>query len=257
MCYVNVSSREIHGESSNKGVVEIIEVNGTPNGTKYNLSETGPIVLALPYNSNVSIRYYPERGYVFRYWSLSGGLVINDTSSQTIAVRVLGNGTLTAIYEASRPENWRIIYISPEKTTQGRDKDFNFTLTLSPEGGQVSPPLNPDKPSRAGNSDSKTPCDLRLGNVTIILYAKADPRDMQLRVTLGYYYDGGFNQIGNGSITVSHSQYEKYELRFPSSNLVVPEGSTLVLILERIDKGSEEGTLHISCGSNESRIVLW
>jgi hypothetical protein len=143
MCYVNVSSREIHGESSNKGVVEIIEVNGTPNGTKYNLSETGPIVLALPYNSNVSIRYYPERGYVFRYWSLSGGLVSNDTSSQTIAVRVLGNGTLTAIYEASRPENWRIIYISPEKTTQGPDKDFNFTLTLSPEEGTGKPSTKP------------------------------------------------------------------------------------------------------------------
>lgn len=256
MCYINVGSQEIHGESFNKGVVEIIEVNGILNGIKYNLSETGPIVLALPYNSNVSIRYYPEYGYVFRYWFLSGDLVINDTFSQTITVGVLGNGTLTAIYEASRPEDWRIIYISPEKTTQGRDKDFNFTLTLSPKEGQISPPLNPDKPSRFGNSDSKTP-ELLLGdNVTIILYAKADPRDMQLKVTLGYYDNEGFKLIGSGERWVSHS-WDIIYLSFSPTNKVIPKGSTLVLILERIDKGSEKGTLHISCGSDESRIVLW
>jgi len=247
-CTVYVCSQELNGESCNRGYIIY-------NRKNYTL----PQEFKVDSSSTISISYRPDLGYAFKYWNVSGGLLCNNSFSQNITVKVVGDGKLTALYEASRPENWRIIYISPKKTltpNDGKDKDFNFTLTLSPEEGQISPPLNPDKPSRSGNSDSKTP-ELLLGdNVTIILYAKADPRDMQLKVTLGYYDNEGFKLIGSGERWVSHS-WDIIYLSFSPTNKVIPKGSTLVLILERIDKGSEKGTLHISCGSNESRIVLW
>jgi len=253
MYYVNVSSREIHGESSNKGVVEIIEVNGTPNGTKYNLSETGPIVLALPYNSNVSIRYYPECGYVFRYWSLSGGLVSNDTSSQTIAVRVLGNGTLTALYEVSRPENWRVLYINPAKGRGG----FVLALTELEKEYEIQP-ISYGRDTQSGTSTETTPT-LMLGDVVkVILYARATSRDVGLNVTLGYYYNDVFHLIGSNTTTVVRSKdYVVYTITIKPLIKAIPEGGNFVLILKRSATDTGGGTLHVLCGPDKSRIELW
>jgi hypothetical protein len=252
-CYVNVSSREIHGESFNKGVVEIIEVNGILNGTKYNLSETGPIVLAFPYNSNVSIRYYPECGYVFRYWSLSEGLMSNDTSSQTIAVRVLGNGTLTALYEVSRPENWRVLYINPAKGREG----FVLALTELEKEYEIQP-ISYGRDAQSGNSTETTPT-LMLGDVVkVILYARATSRDVGLNVTLGYYYNDVFHLIGSNTTTVVRSKdYVVYTITIKPLIKAIPEGSNFVLILKRSATDTGGGTLHVLCGPDKSRIELW
>ncbi|MEM2539250.1 MAG: hypothetical protein QXN85_02165 [Candidatus Bathyarchaeia archaeon] len=37
----------------------------------------------------------------------------------------------------------------------------------------------------------------------------------------------------------------------------MPEGNTLILILERTNTDPGVGTLHILCGSEKSRIKLW
>jgi hypothetical protein len=253
MCYVNVSSQEIHGESSNKGVVEIIEVNGTPNGTKYNLSETGPVVLAFPYNSTVLMCYYPECGYVFKYWFLSGGLTCNDTSSQTITVRVLGNGTLTALYEVSRPENWRIVYINPAKGREG----FVLALTELEKEYEIHP-ISYGQDTQSGTSTETTPT-LMLGDVVkVILYARATSRDVGLNVTLGYYYNDVFHLIGSNTTTVVRSKdYVVYTITIKPLIKAIPEGSKFVLILKRSATDTGGGTLHVLCGPDKSRIELW
>jgi hypothetical protein len=253
MCYVNVSSQEIHGESSNKGVVEIIEVNGTPNGTKYNLSETGPVVLAFPYNSTVLMCYYPECGYVFKYWFLSGGLTCNDTSSQTITVRILGNGTLTALYEVSRPENWRIVYINPAKGREG----FVLALTELEKEYEIHP-ISYGQDTQSGTSTETTPT-LMLGDVVkVILYARATSRDVGLNVTLGYYYNDVFHLIGSNTTTVVRSSdYVVYTITIEPLTKAIPEGSKFVLILERAATDTGGGTLHVLCGPDKSRIELW
>jgi hypothetical protein len=253
MCYVNVSSQEIHGESSNKGVVEVIEVNGTPNGTKYNLSETGPVVLAFPYNSTVLMCYYPECGYVFKYWFLSGGLTCNDTSSQTITVRILGNGTLTALYEVSRPENWRIVYINPAKGREG----FVLALTELEKEYEIHP-ISYGQDTQSGTSTETTPT-LMLGDVVkVILYARATSRDVGLNVTLGYYYNDVFHLIGSNTMTVVRSSdYVVYTITIEPLTKAIPEGSKFVLILERAATDTGGGTLHVLCGPDKSRIELW
>jgi hypothetical protein len=253
MCYVNVSSQEIHGESSNKGVVEVIEVNGTPNGTKYNLSETGPVVLAFPYNSTVLMCYYPECGYVFKYWFLSGGLTCNDTSSQTITVRILGNGTLTALYEVSRPENWRIVYINPAKGREG----FVLALTELEKEYEIHP-ISYGQDTQSGTSTETTPT-LMLGDIVrVILYARATSRDVGLNVTLGYYYNDVFHLIGSNTTTVVRSSdYVVYTITIEPLTKAIPEGSKFVLILERAATDTGGGTLHVLCGPDKSRIELW
>jgi len=253
MCYVNVSSQEIHGESSNKGVVEVIEVNGTPNGTKYNLSETGPVVLAFPYNSTVLMCYYPECGYVFKYWFLSGGLTCNDTSSQTITVRILGNGTLTALYEVSRPENWRIVYINPAKGREG----FVLALTELEKEYEIHP-ISYGQDTQSGTSTETTPT-LMLGDIVkVILYARATSRDVGLNVTLGYYYNDVFHLIGSNTMTVVRSSdYVVYTITIEPLTKAIPEGSKFVLILERAATDTGGGTLHVLCGPDKSRIELW
>ena len=252
-CLVNMSSQELDGKSSAKGDVVV-------NGTTYRLSiiKNGVVTLNVSRGSTLLVSYSPEYGYMFSYWVVSGGLLCSDSRSKDIVVRVEGNGTLIAIYEPSRNQSWQKIHINPHHEP-GPDK--NFTLVLTPREGQLAPTLNPDKPSRFGNSEESTPQDLMLGDVVkIILKAKANPNDISLKVSLGYYDDkGAFHLIGSSTTTIKDEGYEVYELNIvpPDSSKVIPKGSKLVLILERVDQGKEKGTIHIWCGEESSRIELW
>ena len=260
-CFVNVSSRELNGESFGKGVIVV-------DGAEYSLSRTenGIVTLEVPPNSTISVSYSPERGYVFRYWEASGGLVFSGPSSQNITVTVVGNGSLIAIYEPSRNSSWQTVYLSPLRPQgQGQGHQHNFTLTLNPEEGEIKPPISYGQPSPCGNSDERTPSDLMLGDVIkISLYARATSKGsggLDLKVSFGYYdYESTFHLIGSDTKRIEKSsEYREYvfELTVDPSMKVIPKGSKLVLILERADQDPGGGTIQIQCGSNKSRIVLW
>ncbi|MEM2790110.1 MAG: hypothetical protein QW236_07230, partial [Candidatus Bathyarchaeia archaeon] len=254
--YLNLTSMEEDGETMFKGTIKLCGVNYSLPKTMINVTES--------YCQKLQVTYYPGDGYAFSGWDRNGSIVIAVSSSQSTEITIQGNGTLIAYYKKQRSAEWRILYISPERGV-GRDK--NFILSLKPIEGQVEPPLNNPFDERNGTS-TRTPT-LYLGSkVKIILYAfySKNKESIDVRITLGFYdKDGDFHKIGNDTITIvgsdkSGGTYNPYELSFSTSELgdppVIPEGSRIVLILERLDP-DDGGTLHIKSGEYKSQIILW
>ncbi|MEM2351339.1 MAG: hypothetical protein QXT26_02920 [Thermoproteota archaeon] len=249
-CYLTLKSGEyVSGENYNITNLGTIELNGT-------IYDELPVEnIRVPFNETLPITYYPETGYVFKYWSSNGSIIITNPSSPSTYIKALGNGTIIAVYEKSRPEEWRFIYINPEK-----EGSNDFVLTPNePRKEKEIQPISYGQNSREGNSTDTTP-ELFLGkNVTIVLFAKASSKNVVLSVTLGFYDpNGNFNEIISGVITVIKSNTHLiYTISSASKTQIVPEGSRLTLIFERTNMDPGGGTLHILCGSDKSKIELW
>ncbi|MEM1562370.1 MAG: hypothetical protein QXV75_05235 [Candidatus Bathyarchaeia archaeon] len=235
------------------------------NGSLFTLKVLPINNFPVPYNQTLRIIYIPRPGYIFRSWETSNTILVKKTISffgifSYMRFIALGNGTITAVYDGSRPIEWRVLYISPEKGDGGSKKD-SFVLELVPEllPEQVTPPLNNPHDKRSGNTTKTTPT-LYLGkNIVITLYAKYTKQgSIDVKVTLGFYTsDGAFYEIGGGTITVPKSlEYIPRKITFEPSIEVIPEGSRITLVLERMDNDSG-GTLHILCGLLGSKIELW
>ncbi|MEM2314753.1 MAG: hypothetical protein QXN40_08350 [Candidatus Bathyarchaeia archaeon] len=244
-CYIRLYSQEEGGSTENLGKIEL-------NGQNYTLP-SGEI--EVPYNQTLQIKYYPDSGFIFKYWKFSEQIIAANPSSQSTEIRVLKNGTITAVY--GRPKDWQVIYISPEKSGKGKNED-DFVLTLNPGKEKEIQPISYGQMSRRGDSENTTP-SLPLGKIVeIILYARASSRDVHLNVTLGFYTEAGYSRIGSNVTVISKSNnHLLYTITFEPEVQLIPEGSTLVLILERTNTDPGEGTLHILCGSEKSRIKLW
>lgn len=163
----------------------------------------------------------------------------------------------------SNDEKWRVIYISPW-VEEGRLKREFFTLKLDPgEPEQITPPLNNPNDKRSGNTTETTPEELHLGeNVSILLYArytkKGKEEGIDVKVTLGFYdAEGTFHGIGEETVRIYKSaDFQVYKITFQPNVQIIPEGSRITLIFERVDNNSG-GTLQILCGQFFSRIELW
>ncbi|MEM2714813.1 MAG: hypothetical protein QXL45_03750 [Candidatus Bathyarchaeia archaeon] len=218
----------------------------------------------VPYNQTLRLIYIPRIGYLFKSWEVDGTITVRKSLSLGFFAYMrfvaLGNGTIVAVYEGSRPSEWRVLYISPEEGSSGSKKD-SFVLELIPElwPEQITPPLNNPHDNRSGNTTETTPT-LYLGkNIIITLLAKYSKQGyIGVKVTLGVYAsDGTFHRIGSETINVyKSSMYQPYLITFKPSVNVIPAGSKITLILERVDDDSG-GTLHILCGQVGSRIELW
>ncbi|MBS7604970.1 MAG: hypothetical protein QXR84_06515 [Candidatus Bathyarchaeia archaeon] len=173
-----------------------------------------------------------------------------------------GDGGSSGGGGVSNDENWRVIYISPW-VEEGRLKREFFTLKLDPgEPEQITPPLNNPNDKRSGNTTETTPA-LYLGeNVSILLYArytkKGKEEGINVKVTLGFYdADGAFHGIGEETVRIYKSaDFRVYKITFQPNVQMIPEGSRITLIFERVDNNSG-GTLQILCGQFFSRIELW
>ncbi|MEM2587765.1 MAG: hypothetical protein QXV23_05640 [Candidatus Bathyarchaeia archaeon] len=259
-CHVTLTSREFNGENENKGTFTLKFQNGSQ--VTYGDDEKLPVTFQVNIGENVQIVYEPEFGYIFRQWETSGSISLRGSSSSAYFT-AYSNGTITALYEASRPEDWRVIYISPEKGGVGREKEFMLEL-FPPSREEIHPQFNKKFDERSGNTTKTTPV-LMLGNIiNITLYAKYTRKSGQayidVKVTLGFFASNGtFYEIGNGTIRIlESSSYREYNVVFSPKVSVVPEGSLLTLSFMRMDeKGT--GTLHILCGPppEGSKIELW
>jgi len=159
--------------------------------------------------------------------------------------------------EARYLDEWRTFFLIPGKVViEGKRKVDYFYLSRNPtEPSEITPQISYGPPSRIGVSNETLP-SLSIGPVTITLYARATSKDIPLNVTLGYELDG-LHIIGNGTTIVAKSNnYIPYKITIETS-MTIPEGSKLVLILERIDEEPRRGTLHILTGQEYSRIELW
>ncbi|MEM1998029.1 MAG: hypothetical protein QXS05_07710 [Candidatus Bathyarchaeia archaeon] len=264
-CYITLRSEEDNGPNDNLGKFELT-FNSEPE--IYGDNETLPVTVWVPYNEELKIKYYEPRelGYVFKGWKIEGNITFYRSEGPScIRVAAFGNGTITAVYEASRSEDWRVIYISPEKGGVGKEKEFMLELFPPPKDEEIRPQFNKKFDERSGNTTKTTPM-LKLGDtVTITLYAKYTKKSgeayIDVNVTLGFFVSNGtFFEIGSGTIRVlESSSHREYKITFsPPKVSVVPEGSILTLSFMRMDdKGT--GTLHILCGPppTGSRIELW
>lgn len=235
------------------------------NGSLFTLRRLPVNNFPVPYNQTLRVIYIPRIGYFFKSWDVSNTIVVKKSLSYFIFSYMrfvaLGNGTIVAVYDGSRPAEWRVLYISP-KAEKGVLKKDSFVLELTPEllPEQVTPPLNNPHDKRSGNTTKTTPM-LYLGkNVMIILHAKYTKggSKIDVKVTLGFYTsEGSFHEIGGGTISVPKSStYLPYTITFKPNVDVIPSGSKIALILERTDNNSG-GTLHLLCGLLGSRIELW
>ncbi|MEM0050745.1 MAG: hypothetical protein QW424_01820 [Candidatus Bathyarchaeia archaeon] len=174
----------------------------------------------------------------------------------------VGDGGSSEGGGVSNDKKWRVIYISPW-VEEGRLKRELFTLKLDPgEPEQITPPLNNPNDKRSGNTTETTPA-LYLGeNVSILLYArytkKGKEEGIDVKVTLGFYdADGAFHGIGEETVRIYKSaDFRVYKITFQPNVRIIPEGSRITLIFERVDNNSG-GTLQILCGQFFSRIELW
>ncbi|MEM2622503.1 MAG: hypothetical protein QXI35_06565, partial [Candidatus Nezhaarchaeales archaeon] len=254
---LSLSSRERDGATENLGCIKLSFSNGTTV-----IFDKLPANITVPCNESITIRYElePDLGYIFRFWVASATVIVSNPSLPESTIRVLGDGNLTAVYEASKPEEWQTIYISPERPLTG-GSNKNFTLVLYPPENdtQIAPPLNNKWDNRSGNTTETTP-KLMLGEtVKITLYAKYSKQGyIEVNVTLGYFASNGyFFEIGSDTIRVIKSpDYLVYEIEFEPSSNVIPEGSILTLTFTRMDD-DEGGTFHILCGPGKSSIKLW
>ncbi|MEM2622805.1 MAG: hypothetical protein QXI35_08085 [Candidatus Nezhaarchaeales archaeon] len=255
---LSLSSREDGGGTVNLGSIKLKFLNGTEE-----VLDQLPWSIDVPCNESITIEYKPDFGYVFKYWEASHTIMVKRTPSGEYVINVLGNGSLVAVYEASRPKEWQTLFIYPAKG-DGRNKDKEFTLELyyPQKDDQISPPLNKKFDERSGNTTKVTPTPLRLGeNITITLYAKytkkSGKESIDVKVILGFFASNGtFFEIGNDTRQIEpSSSYEEYRITFRPSVDVIPEGSIITLTFIRMDDG--EGTLHIECGPYKSSIKLW
>ncbi|MEM4603025.1 MAG: hypothetical protein QXQ03_00885 [Candidatus Nezhaarchaeales archaeon] len=254
---LSLSSRERDGATENLGCIKLSFSNGTTV-----IFDKLPANITVPCNENITIRYElePDLGYIFRFWVASATVIVSNPSLPESTIRVLGDGNLTAVYEASRPKEWQRIFISPVKPLTGGDNK-NFTLALQPPSNdvQITPPLNNKWDRRSGNTTETTPTLMLGEDVEITLFAKYTKQGyIDVKVTLGYFTsDGTFFEIGSKIIRVNKSSdYLIYSISFKPNNKVIPEGSILTLTLTRMDD-DEGGTFHILCGPGKSSIKLW
>jgi len=251
LCYVTLGSREADDESFNKGRIEVNEVN-------YTL----PALIVVPCNQTLRLTYYRESGYVFEYWEFSGNInkLSGNNTAPSIEVAVKGNGTIIAVYSESRPADWRRLYFSPLYDEKGREKKERFTLTLNrpKDNAQITPTFNRPHDDRTG-SISGTP-ELYFGNNIIIkLNAKYNGPEasVPVNVTLGFRTnDGATYIIGSDIKNITHEKPYSYTFIIYPSFKMVPAGSTIFLIIDRLDN-QEKGTLQIDCNPEESYIELW
>jgi len=159
--------------------------------------------------------------------------------------------------EAQDLNEWRTFFLIPEKVViEGNRKVDYFYLSRNPkEPSEITPQTSYGHPSRRGVSNETLP-QLNIGPVTIKLYARATAKDIPLNVTLGYELDGLHIISSNTTIVAKSNNYILYTITIETS-MTIPEGSRLVLILERIDEEPGRGTLHILTGQEYSRIELW
>ncbi|MCX8170946.1 MAG: hypothetical protein N3E47_03090 [Candidatus Bathyarchaeota archaeon] len=261
-CYINLTSREYGGNTVNKGTFTI----KFPNGTSHKSDRLPVNNLPVPYNQTLEITYNPDFGYIFRNWEIQNRIIIGNTASLSTKITALSNGTITAVYEKSRPPEWRIVYISPEEKHTDPKKEKEFILKLVPVNGTITPRLNNPHDKRSGNTTETTPMLFLGDNINIALYAKYTKNDgakkgeeafIDVKVTLGFFTGNKFYEIGSRVIRVPKSnQHLQYNIAFQPKISVIPAGSILSLILERVDDDIG-GTLHILCGSGGSRIILW
>ncbi|MEM0316538.1 MAG: hypothetical protein QXO97_00870 [Candidatus Nezhaarchaeales archaeon] len=251
---LSLSSREDGGGTANLGSIKLKFSNGTEREPPL------PGSIDVPCNESITIEYKPDFGYVFKYWEASPTIMVNRTPSGEYVINVLGNGSLIAVYEASRPKEWQTLFISPVKPLTGGDNK-NFTLALQPPSNdvQIAPPLNNKWDRRSGNTTETTPTLMLGEDVEITLFAKYTKQGyIDVKVTLGYFTsDGTFFEIGSKIIRVNKSSdYLIYSISFKPNKKVIPEGSILTLTLTRMDD-DEGGTFHILCGPGKSSIKLW
>ncbi|MEM2169418.1 MAG: hypothetical protein QW186_06410 [Candidatus Bathyarchaeia archaeon] len=271
MCNLTLDSRE-YNESLSEDLKDHLGTFNVTNGTMYwsfngSLGEL-PATLTVSYNQTLQISFFPNYGYVFKYWNVTSNTVWINSKNGTkpsIKVVVKGNGTIIAVYEKSRPEKWQYIYLSAKEKVEVKKE--NFVLILEPEKNpsEITPQLNNPHDKRSGNTTESTPM-LYLGrtvNITLYAYYSKNKESIDVNVTLGFYNGGVLYRIGNQIITVTKpdndnsAKYLVYEISFNTSNLgdppIIPEGSWLTLILERLDP-NDGGTLHIG---EASKIKLW
>ncbi|MEM4576215.1 MAG: hypothetical protein QW701_01990 [Candidatus Nezhaarchaeales archaeon] len=187
-----------------------------------------------------------------RYHSLTTwNISITVTASDGVKVAAFYSDNLNT----SKPlQSWRTLYVSPGR---GRD-DFVLTLIPSDKEKEISP-INPSWRLREGNSTDVTPY-IPLGSaVKVLLYARSSSANVELNVTLGFYDENKvFHLIGSTATTIRKSpNYLVYELSLAPSTTAIPRGATLTLILKRNDKDQGGGTIHILCGPEKTRIMLW
>lgn len=257
--FLNLSSREEGDRSMYKGIVELTFPNGST------VSYTLPIdYIEVPYDESITIRYYPDYGYVFKYWEVSTAIKIEGNSPETV-FKASGNGSITAVYAPSKPKDWQKIYISPERPLTPGGSNKNFTLVLYPPQNytHIAPPLNNKWDNRSGNTTETTPTLMLDDNIVITLYAKYTKGGKQdyidVNVKLGFFAsDGTFFEIGNDTIRVSKSSgYLVYKITFEPKVNVVPEGSILTLTFTRMDD-DQGGTFQIECSPEQPSVIeLW
>ncbi|MEM2457209.1 MAG: hypothetical protein QW636_07950 [Candidatus Bathyarchaeia archaeon] len=264
-CNITLMSLEDGGATFNLGNITL-----TWSGVSQTFDEL-PASVLVPYNEWIEIKYDPEPGYLFKYWEWDPvyAIEMDDSFSSSTVFRATSNGTIIAVYSTSRPAEWRTIYLAPLKEKgAGSEKKEEFSLTIKypDELPDVTPRLNNPHDSRKGETVETTPTDLLLGEeITIIIWAKYTKEGKEkddyinVKFTLGYIdSEGVFHEIGNNTASIGKSSGPPVEQPpiYISPNIeVIPAGSKIVLIIERLDEG--EGTLHIDCGPGKSRIILW
>lgn len=221
---------------------------------------------SVPQNTTLRVIYIPRLGYIARGWETSGSIVVRKSFSLFIfsymRFTVLGNGTVTAVYDGCRPKEWRVLYISPleKKASPGS----HFTLKLVPEllVSQLTLPLSNPHDKCYGNSIYTTPTILLGKEIEITLYARYTKQGLgsiSVKVTLGFYSSNGtFYEIGSDTKTIPKTvAFYPYKFTFKPNVKVIPAGSIITLIIERVDKGSG-GTFQVLCDDDTpSRIELW
>jgi len=170
----------------------------------------------------------------------------------------------------SGSEDWRALYISPDEPTNIPPElediaDFSLNITKPRCNSSLAPPLNPSPPhsNQSGVSVIPIPMTLSLANtklINITLYARltsqAHSGEVPLSVTLLYYNNGTFVEIGGGTVYPINSKTPlEYTISFKPRVNEIPEGSYLVLNIVRPTKGG--GVIQVYFGPDyPSRIEL-
>ncbi len=152
----------------------------------------------------------------------------------------------------SMSEDWRALYITPDEPTDLPPElkdiaDFSLNITKPSNTGHLAPPLNPSPPhsNQSGISIIPIPMTLNLTNTNLInitlyvaLTSKAHSGKIPLNVTLLYYNNGTFVEIGCGTIyPIKSDSPLEYTISFEPKVKEIPEGSYLVLNIARPTKG--------------------
>jgi len=115
IAYVLLDSKEWDNSSQHSGVTRL-------NLTNYDL----PIEIAITYG-DYAVEYIVDQNHVFLRWEATGNIIPYSSTSSVTRLRILGNGTLTAIY-----------YIKPPTVTQASVTLQSLEETLAfPNKGKI------------------------------------------------------------------------------------------------------------------------